>query len=203
MTEYRMLQWSGPSPQRVDTAHVALEPDSLRAHGTSITASYALDYRLETGPEWVTRALDVRARGDGWWRSLVLLRSGGGEWSADWSGEGRGSLPRELPELGASLDCDLGLCPLTNTMPILRHDLVRAAHRAEEGSRDLLMAWVSVPDLVVARSEQRYIVSDAVADGDGALVGYASERFRTTIEVDSDGLVVNYPGLGRRVQSLS
>ena len=65
------------------------------------------------------------------------------------------------------------------------------------------MAWVSVPDLVVARSEQRYIVSDAVADGEGALVGYASERFRTTIEVDADGLVVNYPGLGRRVQSLS
>lgn len=198
MTELRMLCWRGPEPQRIDSAHVNLEADSIRAHGASLTASYALDYRLETEPGWVTRELDVRSRGDGWWRSLVLRRSASGEWSADWAGEGLGSLPSQLPGLEGALDCDLGLCPLTNTMPILRHDLVEASHRGDDGSHDLVMAWVSVPDLAVRRSEQRYTVSDPI-DGGGALVVYASEDFRTTIEADTYGLVVNYPGLGRRV----
>ena len=209
MTELRMLCWRGPEPQRIDSAHVNLEADSLRAHGASLTASYALDYRLETEPGWVTRELNVRSRGDGWWRSLVLRRSGGGEWSADWTGrarpdrklggEGLGSLPSELPDLDGALDCDLGLCPLTNTMPILRHDLVSASHRGNADSHDLVMALVSVPDLTVRRAEQRYTVSDPV-DEVGALVVFASEGFRTTIEADADGLVVNYPGLGRRVE---
>lgn len=164
-----------------------------------MTASYALDYRLETGRDWVTTELDVRARGDGWWTSLVLRRSARGDWSAAWSGEGMGSLPTELPDLESAQDCDLSLCPLTNTMPILRHGLVGASHRGDEEAHDLLMAWVSVPDLAVTRSEQRYAVSDPVDEG-GALVGFSSSGFRTTIEVDADGLVVNYPGLARRTE---
>ncbi|MGH2775461.1 MAG: putative glycolipid-binding domain-containing protein [Actinomycetota bacterium] len=81
MTELRMLCWRGPEPQRIDSAHVNLEADFLRAHGASLTASYVLDYRLETGPGWGTRELNVRSRGDGWWRSLILRRSASGEWS--------------------------------------------------------------------------------------------------------------------------
>ena len=194
-----LLSWRGPDPERFDSASVTLGPSSLRALGSSMTASYALDYRLETGRDWITTELDVRARGDGWWSSLLLRRSAGGEWSAVWNGEGMGLLPTELPDLDSAQDCDLSLCPLTNTMPILRHDLVAASHRGDEGAHDLLMAWVSVPDLAVTRSEQRYAVSDPVDEG-GALVHFSSTGFRTTIEVDADGLVVNYPGLGRRIE---
>jgi uncharacterized protein len=110
-----------------------------------------------------------------------------------------GALPSELPDLESALDCDLALCLLTNTMPILRHDLVGASHRGDDGAHDLVMAWISVPDLSVKRSEQRYAVSDPIDEG-GALVGYSTPGFRTTIEVDADGLVVNYPGLGRRIE---
>ena len=194
-----MLSWRGPEPQRFDSACVTLRPTSLRAHGSSMTSSYSLDYRLETGADWTTTGLDVRARGDGWWTSLLLRRSKGGEWSADWDGRGMGSPPTELPDLESALDCDLALCPVTNTMPILRHDLIGAAHRGDAEAHDLVMAWISVPDLTVTRSEQRYAVGDPIDEG-GALVGYSSTGFRTTIEVDSEGLVVNYPGLGRRVE---
>ena len=194
-----MLSWRGPDPERFDSASVTLGPTSLRALGSSLTGSYSLDYRLETGPDWVTTELDVRARGDGWWTSLLLRRSARGKWSAVWHGEGMGSLPTELPDLESALDCDLSLCPLTNTMPILRHDLVGASHRGDKSAHDLLMAWVSVPDLAVARSQQNYAVSDPIDEG-GALVEFSSTDFRTTIEVDADGLGVNYPGLGRRVE---
>ena len=194
-----LLSWRGPDPERFDSASVTLGPSSLRALGSSMTASYALDYRLETGRDWVTTELDVRARGDGWWTSLLLRRSAGGKWSAVWNGEGMGSLPTELPDLDSALDCDLSLCPLTNTMPILRHDFVGASHRGEEVTHDLLMAWVSVPDLAVTRSEQRYAVSDPVDEG-GALVEFSSTGFNTSIEVDADGIVVNYPMLGWRIE---
>ena len=201
VTDQRILHWRGPDPPRVDAVAVRLGADALAAHGTSLTGSWALDFRLATGPGWVTRELDVRVRGDGWWRSLVLRRAGDGDgdWSADWDGAGAGDLPGPLPDLRGALDCDLALCPLTNTMPIRRHDLVGAANRGAAGSHDLVMAWVSVPDLAVHPSEQCYIASDPVDEG-GALVVFASEGFRTTIEVDADGLVANYPGIARRVE---
>lgn len=201
--EHRTMHWRGSDSERIDTAHVRLGIDSLTAHGTSLTSSYAMDFRLTTGPRWITRALDVRTRGDGWSRSLVLRRSNEGDWTADWDGRGGGQLPQELPDLRESLDCDLGLCPLTNTMPILRHDYVGAAHRGQTASRGFIMALVSVPDLAVQRSEQRYSVKDPVNVNGGALVGFASERFSTTLETDGDGLIINYPGLARRVEALT
>jgi hypothetical protein len=93
-----------------------------------------------------------------------------------------------LPDLRDALDCGLGLCPVTNTMPILRHDYVGAAHRGEMAGREFVMAWVSVPDLTVHQSRQQYRVGEPVHLG-GALVGFAGEGFRTTLEVGADGLV--------------
>jgi hypothetical protein len=198
-----LLHWRGFDPTRVEAAHVTLGSDSLEAHGTSLTASYALDYSLVTGPGWVTRELQVRVHAASWWRSLVLQRGHRGGWTASWDGDADEARATGLPDLEAALDCDLGLCPLTNTMPIRRLDLVGAAHRGQRGSHHLVMAWVSVPDLEVHRAEQDYAVGDAVvSDGHGALVSFASDGFSTSLEVDANGLVVNYPGLARRLEAL-
>ncbi len=91
-----------------------------------------------------------------------------------------------------TLDCDLGLSPLTNSMPVLRHGLLRGG-----GPVDFLMAWVSVPDLAVRASRQRYTF--VRAEGKGAVVRYESldGEFTTDITFDGDGLVVDYPGIGR------
>lgn len=197
----RLVAWAGPDPRRVDSAAVALRDRSLTARGTSLTADYALDYTLDTGPGWVTRELSVRVRGDGWWHALVLRRDPAGAWSARWTGSGRaagGDPDPVLPELDGAVDCDLGLCPLTNTMPVLRHDLVRAARDGRALAVDLAMAWVSVPDLAVHLSRQRYS-AEGVADGGDALVGFASGGFATTIGFDGDGLVRDYPGIGCRL----
>jgi hypothetical protein len=202
MGRHVLLGWRGVSPPRVEAAAVMLREGSLDAHGTSLTAAYRLGYRLETGAGWVTRRLDVRVEGDGWWRTLALRRDEAGRWSADREGDGGGGAPPPLPALDGALDCDLGLCPLTNTMPILRHDLVGSAQRGRVDAEDLLMAWVSVPDLAVSASRQRYRAADAVEEGGGALVHFESEGFSTTLEVDGDGLVLNYPGLARRVEGL-
>lgn len=49
-----------------------------------------------------------------------------GEWSARTTADGDSELPPPggvLSSLTDSLDCDLGSSPLTNTMPVLRHDM--------------------------------------------------------------------------------
>ena len=50
-----------------------------------------------------------------------------------------------------SLDCDLGLSPVTNLMPVLRHGLLSGGDAFQ-----LTAAWVSVPDLGVHADGQRY-----------------------------------------------
>jgi hypothetical protein len=194
----RVLAWKGPDPVRVDAAHVTLRPDSLTARGTSAVADYAVDWVLDTGAAWVTRSLSVRARGDGFVRSLELRRDAGGTWSALRSQDGRPAASLDVAGLDGALDCDLGLCPFTNTMPVLRHDLVARARRGEHHSVELVMAWVAVPDLTLQVSPQRYTPLGPAPDG-GAMIGFASGDFEATIEFDRDGLVRDYPGLASRL----
>ena len=106
--------------------------------------------------------------------------------------------PLVVAGLDTALDCDLALCPFTNTMPVLRHDLVAAAQHGGSAAVDLVMAWVSVPDLTVHPSSQRYTVVGPAASG-GALIRYTSGTFEATIDFDRDGLVREYPGLGKRI----
>ena len=202
MTGNRLLAWIGPDPSRVDVAHVELGPDQLTARGSSVAAAYALTYELVTGPRWVTRRLDVRVDIDRSRRTLSLRRSPGGDWTssrADLTTDGDPqSLRLEHPELAEALDCDLALCPLTNTMPVLREGLVEASRRGEPRRAELTMAWVAVPELEVVSSEQRYDAGVPVAGG-GAQIHYQAGSFHEHIEVDADGLVVSYPSIGRRL----
>jgi uncharacterized protein len=185
-------------------AEVRLDGTSLRAAGVAVSAEplpYRLDYKLECADGFVTRRLTIQTHGANWSRSLVLSRDPRGEWGVEASAEGEVSLPPpggDPTAFAAALDCDLGECPVTNTMPVLRHGLLQGGAR-----RDFVMAWVSVPDLAVRRSEQRYTFVGPPAASTGlpagsAVIRYESGPFRADVVFDKDGLVVDYPGLGRR-----
>jgi hypothetical protein len=183
----------------VDAAVVALSGDRLAARGTSVTGAYALDWRLTTGPGFATRRLSVRLRGDDGERRLELTRPDDGAWAATRHAAGRDEA-LDLAGLGlgpGALDCDLALCPFTNTLPILRHGLGAGDGR----THDLVMAWVSVPDLSVHASPQAYTALAGPAGGAGATarVGFASEGFTATLVVDEHGFVVDYPGIATRL----
>jgi uncharacterized protein len=204
----RLLIWAGEQGWaggwRAETAQAELDDRALRASGTQLGTDplpYRLDYRLDaSGEGYVTRSVRIAASGEGWARRLRLQRDPGGHWTREVGSEGELDLPApggDASDLGEALDCDLGFSPLTNTMPVLRHDLHRRAGRV-----DFVMAWISVPDLRVHASHQRYEHLDAA--GDGATVRYASvedgrETFTADLELDRDGLVLHYPGLARRV----
>ncbi|MFJ5808479.1 putative glycolipid-binding domain-containing protein [Streptomyces sp. NPDC093093] len=174
--------WQVTASGGYDTAWGRFEEDRLQARGRALgleDGPYWVTYRLVTGPRFVTRELHVTVDGPGAARrELDLRRDEAGRWTVD-------GQPRE--EFEGALDCDLGVCPLTNTMPVLRHGL----HLRDAGApeRPFLMAWVSVPDLVVTPSEQVYTPLG------GHRVRYASGSFTADVEFDADGLVRHYPGL--------
>jgi hypothetical protein len=213
----RALIWTGEGEDRdgdwhVEFSSVVLGETGLRASGTQLGAvplPYRLDYRLDaTGEGFATRSLHAEATGAGWERRLRLERDPSGEWAVEVGGEGSpelgdgGEFPApggDAEALAGALDCDLGLSPLTNTMPVHRHRL-----DVEAGSVDFLMAWVSVPDLAVHASRQRY--EHVRREGDGGIVRYASLdgdqiTFTSDLEFAADGLVRVYPQLARRVEA--
>jgi uncharacterized protein len=196
----RFLVWSGVEEWMTEAAAVELTGGGLSAAGTQLGADpvpYRVDYRLEAPDDYVTRELELTATTSGWQRRLLLSHDGEGAWRAEVEDEGEvpgGPWDGELPELSAARDIDIQNSPLTNTMPILRHGFQRS------GERDFLMAFVTLPALLVEASPQRY--EHVSESSDGSVVRYIGldSAFTADLELDPEGLLVFYPRLARRVE---
>ena len=164
----KLYSWQGPGIFEV--AFVELEGDRLTARGTQVRADYRLSYVLETSQMFVTE----------YFRAEVETQHGTGKLDLR-----RGTKPLK----DDVLDLDLQASALFNSLPVLRD-------RLHEGgdARDYTMAFVSLPELSVVRSAQRYVPL-----GRG-VVRFRSGTFTTDIEFDADGFVVRYPGLAERVR---
>ncbi|MGR0319668.1 putative glycolipid-binding domain-containing protein [Agromyces sp. ZXT2-3] len=92
-----------------------------------------------------------------------------GEWRAEATQTGDAGLPDaglgDPASVAGALDCDLGLCPLTNTLPIRRLGLLDA----DVTETPLVVAWVEVPSLRVIRSEQTYASTTAGGGSDNVI----------------------------------
>jgi hypothetical protein len=211
----RAITWV--KEQGAEFAEIDLGDTWLRATGVAVGGDpvpYRLEYELDCGADLITRRLSARAWGAGWGRHLELTRDPVTGWSADGGADGGAELlglpggPGQPPPGGdpesfaAALDCDLGLSPLTNTMPVLRHGLL-----GRGGPVEFLMAWVSVPWLAVTPSRQRYTflrrgTADELglppeAGGPVSLIRFESGDFSADVAFDAQGMVVDYPGIGR------
>jgi uncharacterized protein len=104
-------------------------------------------------------------------------------------GSSRLELRRGIELTGDTLDVDLQFSPLFNSLPVLRDQL------SEGGpARVYTMAFVLVPELRVTPSSQEYTPLEP------GLVRYRSNNFSADIQFDSEGFVVDYPRLARRVR---
>jgi uncharacterized protein len=178
----RQLVWRGLEEWLAEECTVEVDGDRLRADGVQLGVEphpYRVDYELVTGADFVTERLVARARDADGLRTLELLRASDGSWTANGG---------PLPAIEGALDCDLAFSPLTNFMPARRLGTEPVEH---------LMAFVSVPDLSVRPSRQRYEPIDAHhiryvgLDGD----------FVAELELDDDGLIVRYPRMAELVPS--
>jgi len=113
------------------------------------------------------------------------------------SGDGQGSwFDREhklLPELDGCIDVDISATPFTNTLPIRRIQW-------QVGQSEVFkMVYILVPDLTVSVDQQRYTCLEKTDHGATFRYESLDSDFTADITVDSDGLVLNYPGLFERI----
>jgi len=159
---------------------------------------YRLDYLLRCDARYLTREVRVASEGDGWARTVELRRREDA-WLVEVEQHGTARLADaggDATSLTDAMDADLGLSPLFNTMPVLRHRL-----HVEPGSEDFVMVWISVPDLALHRSRQRYV--HVATSGREHVVRFRSldedVPFTSDLVFDADGIVVDYPGLATRI----
>lgn len=184
----RFLAWEIDETSGFDSAWAELRDRRLLAEGrivAQLPVPCWADYSVETGADFVTARVHVEARWEGGSAGLELRREADSGWIVN--GEPR-------PDLAAALDCDLAGCPLTNTMPVLRHDLLQLP-----GDHHFLMAFIELPGLRVVPSQQRYTHLKA-GQPSGAVIKYRSGSFESDLVFDEDGFVLVYPQLGRRVE---
>src|SRR5262245_34369468 len=143
---------------------------------------FRLTYRLAWDESWQLRdAALVVATGRST-QSLHLHTDGQGHWRR---GDGRA-----IDDLDGCMDIDIWPTPFTNSFPIRREPM------AVGERRQFRMAWIFAPNLTVHPQPQAYTRLAARLylfenlDGSG---------FSAELPVDEDGIVVDYPGLFRRV----
>ena len=145
-----------------------------------------LAYTLAWDAAWRLREADLvltdgRSRG-----SLLLRTDGEGGWH---DGDGRA-----LDELEGCEDIDIWPTPFTNSFPILREPL------AVGERREFRMAWVFAPDLTVQAQPQAYT---RLAERLYLFESLDGGGFTAELSVDDDGVVLDYPGLFRRLEASS
>ncbi|MFN2562304.1 MAG: putative glycolipid-binding domain-containing protein [Jatrophihabitans sp.] len=143
-------------------------------------------YEIELSSSFVTRRAQVTGRSGSSPPSSVLIEGDGrGGWAVD---------GRHEPVLDGCLDVDLESSALTNTFPLRRLD------PRPGNSVSVPAVYVRAHGLAVERLEQLYERSQTGPTD--VLVDYAAPTFdfACRIAYDVQGLVVDYPGIARRVK---
>ena len=147
---------------------------------------FRLTYRLTWDDSWRLRDAELVFATERSTRSLSLQTDGQGHW--------RHVDGRTIAELDGCVDVDIWPTPFTNSFPIRREPM------AVGERRQFRVAWVFAPDMTVHPQPQAYTrLGDRLylfenLDGSG---------FQANLPVDEDGVVLEYPGLFRRVQHVS
>ncbi|MBF9195678.1 putative glycolipid-binding domain-containing protein [Microvirga terrestris] len=181
---FRTIRWSAWEGCEAGLEHVDVRPadGGLDISGVVIAREgddrFGLSYRLKLDALWHTKRVQLRTTSG----HVVHLESDGrGHWQEN---------GKDRPDLQGCIDVDIQATPITNTLPIRRLDL-------ETGeSMEIRLGYITVPDLTVFASSQRYTALEA-----GSLYRFdgLEDGFTADLPVDEDGFVLDYPGLFKRL----
>lgn len=174
----RIVRWESRNGDSREHLLLRQDEDGVVAESMIVGRDYAARYRVTCDRRWHLRLLEVEVLG----RAPFRLQSDG---EGGWCGHD-GTL---IDHLNGAIDIDLPATPFTNTLPIRRLKLQPGQ------SADIVTAYVSFPDLTVQPDPQRYTCLD------WHRYRYESRDsdFVAEVTIDDDGLVVDYPGLFRRI----
>jgi len=175
----------------IETVFFAADDTGHRLEGHVVAVEdglpWAVRYEISVDQQWMTRSARVVGRSSTGTSEALLESDGDGHWRVN--GERR-------PGLDGCTDVDLEASMCTNTIPVQRLGL-----RIGEAA-DVPAAYVRVADAGVERLEQRYI--RLAGEGDGCRhYQYRSPSFdfESRLLYDESGLILDYPGIGRRILS--
>jgi hypothetical protein len=185
--EVMWAPWEGPGLEhlRLVTSDGGVVANGL-VIGLEAGRPFRISYEIRCDERW--RVREVRAAAPDSERPVLeLLADGEGHWQR------RGGEP--MPELEGCIDIDISATPFTNTLPIRRLGL-------EPGeSEELTVTYIRVPELLVGPERQRYGCLEAQTDGGLYRFEALPSGFTAELPVDTEGLVIDYPGLFRRAWS--
>ena len=172
----------------MESVRVALSNKRIKAYGrivaaaTAIHPAFSASYDLVTDESGATKRLSLTVTLAERERQLSIARDEENMWMVqDHSNQTKRS------EFEGALDVDVVFSPLFNALPIRRTGVYKTA-----GSISLPVVYVRLPDLSVELETITYSNSDA---------GFKlnSPVANTTITVDDDGFILDYPGLATRI----
>lgn len=182
-----IMTWRGIGEDRLEQVRVAVTGERVKAYGRIIGAAtetheaFSASYDLVTNDAGLIKRLSlhlVRAGGD---TQISITRDGQDAWLVQ---SARGM---ERSDFGGAQDVDLALSPFFNALPIRRLGL-----RAGTETVAVPVAYLYLPSGEVSAATLQYTPAE---DG----IGIVSPVAETTITVDENGFVLNYPGLAERV----
>jgi hypothetical protein len=182
--------WQPWDSSGLEQLHLSQNQDGIAAYSIIIGAQdnipFSLQYTLHCTPQWHVHEANLRVESASNHHQLTLQSDTQGHWFTS-SGE-------PLPSLNDCLDIDISATPFTNTLPIRRLEL------QPEESAEILVVYISLPDLQFQAALQRYTCLENRPNG--SLYRYESldSGYTNEIEVDRDGIVIDYPDLFRRVR---
>jgi len=179
---WQALKWPGLEHLQLHSDGKAIHVDSLmiaQLNGDPLRIAYW----IECDAQWRVRQARLELPMED--RRLALSSDGQGRW---FDVEGR-----ELKELEGCTDLDISATPFTNTLPIRRLGLKIGEKQA------IRAAYIKVPEFHYCQVEQVYTC--LATDEIGTKYRYESGAFKADLQMDRDGLVVEYLGFWRRANA--
>jgi len=141
---------------------------------------FQVSYKLTIDPKWQIEAFHIELLSDTSF-SLSFQKNRNNQWVNE-----QGEL---LADLNECTDIDISLTPFTNTLPIKRLNLPVGA------SKEITVIYIDLPSNRYQPVKQRY------TNLDNGIYKYENleSGFTSMLEVDKDGIVINYPGIWHRV----
>ncbi len=184
-----VLTWRSHDAVRFESARIAITGKRIRAHGRIVAAAtdthpaFSASYNLVTDDSGATKRLSLDLTTAERERQLSIARDEENMWLVTGhEGESRAAYD-------GALDVDMVLSPFFNALPIRRTGL----HHTSE-TVTLPVVYVYLPSLTVTAAEITYTGS-----GNGAGIKLKSPVAETTVVVDDEGFIIDYPGLAERI----
>ena len=180
--------WTGPGLEHL---HIKQTDEDIIADGLILGLNgqepFRMRYEIRCDTQWRLHTAQLSLL-NGSPQTLTLSTGGSGSWTTE--------AGNAIPSLDGCLYVDISATPFTNTLPIKRLALKPGM------SIMLSMVYIEVPQMQVTATEQRYTCLE-ITPREGRYRYESIEKgisvFTADLPVDGDGLVVDYPGLFKRV----